>query len=307
MVVAVAEAKLLILQVDVPAHGLGHPEIKGRAVYGGGGAVGEDAFPDLQIARGVEPEDLLHGLAAAGEVEVAVVRGGVKGILIAHGLIVDAEIRATLGEGIGHGEAEIAGEALLPVGREAGELHGIVPHDLGVPHHVVIALEAAVQAGLAVILIQLVFPAVEGEAGPGNAVADTPDHPAEMAAPCLVFRGGIVAQDHVGDAAVLIGHADCLDIGAVVEHGAACAAGIGDGIGFCLFSGGDFTEGTYCNRHGVPPKIFVAWIVSQTRKKENAFRCVLTNIHILFIVRTTKRIRRARAWRLWLSARYLWT
>ena len=192
------------------------------------------------------------------------VGGGKEGVLIRDGVVFDLERRALRAEGIGHRDLKIAGEALLHIRREAVKAHRVLAQNLGVPHIVVITPGAAVQAGLAVIFLKPVLLAVQGEARAADAVADAPDHAAEMTFSGLIARRAVVAQHHVGQAAVPVGHADRLDIGAVVKQGAACADGIGDGICPDLFSGGESAEGMNSNSHKKTSCIVFVWIVPQT-------------------------------------------
>ena len=115
------------------------------------------------------------------QVEVGVVGQVEQGIpLLGGGGVMDNE-GVLLRQAVAHLHVQPAGIALLPRRGGAGKHHDVI-HVLGapLPQPAVKAACPAVQVVFAVIGGQRVFPAVEREGGPRNAVGDPPDGAAEM-------------------------------------------------------------------------------------------------------------------------------
>ena len=130
------------------------------------------------------------------------------------------------GQGVAHRDFHVAGEAVLAVGAVRLQQQS-VPKRLD---RIALAGKAAVQVVAAVVGLQLVRPAVQGE---GRAL-DAVGVPAHKGAAVgggvqLVFLDGVVAQHHVHRAAPRRDD-DVLDDGPIVQHADRQAAGIGQNI-----------------------------------------------------------------------------
>jgi len=147
------------------------------------------------------------------------------GLAIGGGAEVHAE-GVVLGEGVDGGDREVAGEALLAVLAEVGELEGgaeLAGHRTGRPGDLVEAL-AAVQAVLAVVDRQAELLPVEGEAALGDAVAVAPDEAAEVGALRRVVVQVVEPEHHVVEVAARVRHVQR-------HHGAAVTRDAGHHAG----------------------------------------------------------------------------
>ena len=90
------------------------------------------------------------------------------------------------------------------------------------------ALAAAVQRVGAVVLRELVCPAVDGETSAGDAVGVAADGDAEVILRRFVLRGRVVAEDDVSEFPSAVGHDERLQRGAVSQHARGNAAAIAE-------------------------------------------------------------------------------
>ena len=94
VVIAAHVAQLLVIGVYVPAQGLLGGEVEGCARHGPGHGRGDAVRSHGGVAAGGQPEAVAHHVAAAVEVEVAVVGDVAVGVLVAGGLVADGEVRS---------------------------------------------------------------------------------------------------------------------------------------------------------------------------------------------------------------------
>ena len=195
MVIAAHVAQLLVVGVDVPADGFLGGEIEGtaghRAGHGGGDAVGSHGG----VAAGGEPEAVVHGVAAAVEVEVAVVGQVAVGGLIGGRLIVQGE--ALLGEGVCDLGRQAAGEAALPVKGGVSKGDGALAGLPGLEALLVKTGGAAVELLGTLVGRQGNDAPVDHAAGPGDAVGVPANDRAQISAVVLIAADAVVAQHHV--------------------------------------------------------------------------------------------------------------
>ena len=231
VVVALAEAQLLVVGVDVLPDGFRRGEVERCAGHGSNLAGGHEGGIDGGVVVGIEAEQMVSdGGAVAVEVEVEVAAGVDDGFLVRGGSPLHGQLAAG-GEGVLHLTLDGAGEASLAVG--AHERHGdaVVGHFLHVHHLVlpahVVALEAellgveratAVQAVAEVVLRQLVLCAVEGNLTSGDTVGIASDGGAEVTLDGAVGLDAGLADADVLQLALLVGHHDADHACAEVRH-----------------------------------------------------------------------------------------
>ena len=121
-----------------------------------------------------------------------------------------------VGDRIDHAQRHRARIALLAVLEHVGHLNRGVVDLLGVEHHEARALLAAVQRVRPVVGGQLVFLAVEREFRLADAVGVAADERAHGGLAGLQLVDRLVAERHVAEHALLVGHQDLLDLGAPV-------------------------------------------------------------------------------------------
>ena len=164
---------------------------------------------------------------------------------------------AVVVEGVGAFYAEVAGIIALAVGRYAAEAYAAV-HYLGVPQEVVEALEAAVQMVVAVVALQLQRLAVEREAALADAVAVAAYQRAQIAAGMLVGMHVVAAQQHVGELAGVVGHAQLDYRRAVIDYGYICALGVGYAVEGYFLAALQSAELSGGNCHVVHPPVKIS-------------------------------------------------
>ena len=143
---------------------------KGCALDAGDFAGGDHAVIHRRVARGSQPEDVIERGAAAGEVEI-----GMAGQIDGSGLVggrgeVEAQL-VRIGQGVNHLGGEVAREAALAGFAQVGQFQSGGVFGRGQRARLPDRFsEHAVQVIGAVVGDQLVFDAIEGEAGIGNAI-----------------------------------------------------------------------------------------------------------------------------------------
>ena len=128
-----------------------------------------------------------------------------------------------------HAYLQIAGEAFLTIGRQAGECQSAF-HFLHIEEALIKALGAAVELVLALTGYQIVGLAVQREGGVADAVAHTADACAEEAAVLLIFQSGIVAKGDVHQFAITIRDQKGLQGAAIVKNHSFTACIVADAI-----------------------------------------------------------------------------
>ena len=147
---------------------------------------------------------MAHGVAAAVEVEIGVAGNVAVGGLIALRLIAQAEGGG--GEGVGDAQGQLAGEAALAGGGGVGEGDGVFAVLPALEHPAAEAPGTAMELLGALVGLQGDAHAVDEAARAGDAVGVPPDHRAHIAAVVLVPGHAVVAQHHVHQIAVPVGH-----------------------------------------------------------------------------------------------------
>ena len=221
--------------VDFPADEFARSEVHGRVRHRQNGTGGTALIVAFQIAGSVDAQLLVQHIAAAVQIEVAVVGQVHDGVRVGRDAVIHAEC-IVLGEGIAHRDLQVAGESILAVGafgfHEQGVAKGFDTVEL--------AIEAAVQVVGAVVGFQLIGLAAHVEHGVLDAVG-VPAHERAAAGTAGRFKVldvigvGVVAQHHIHRPA-LGGHPDILDDTAVVQHTDRQPAGVRDDVFIDLFA-----------------------------------------------------------------------
>ena len=215
--------------VDLPADELARGEVHGRVRHRQNGTGGTALIVAFQIAGGIDAQLLVQHVAAAVQIEVAVVGQVHDGVRVGRDAVIHAEC-IVLGEGIAHRDLQVAGESILAVGafgfHEQGVAKGFDPVEL--------AVEAAVQVVGAVVSLQLVGRAAHAELCILNAVGVAPHERTAAGAGRgqevrLVIGHGVVADHHI-HRAVFGRYDNVFDHTAVVQHTHRQSAGVGQGI-----------------------------------------------------------------------------
>ena len=225
VVIPAGKAQLIPGRVDRLADGAAGAEIHGRAVHGQDPPGGQSPLPDFQKLRTVQCELLLQNSARVvpRQIEIAMVGEIDDGFPVAHALIENPQTVVVLQQ-ISDADAQIAGEAALPVRAEPEKAHA-VRQKLRLPELLVEAeREIAVQIGAVVVVRERIAHTVQREGGAGDPVGMAANGGAEKAAVRLVLREGVVAEHHIPAAAVRAGDEEAHENGAVVgDHGAHAA------------------------------------------------------------------------------------
>ena len=239
MVVARAVGDLLVVGVDPVADGRELAEVERRAGHGADLAGRDELGVDGREGVGVEHQLVVEDRAAvvAAEVEVGVLREVDRRGLVRRRLVLEDDL-VVVGEEVGDGGGEGAGEALLAVrahAREHDALAALVGERLGVPDHLVEPDVAAVERVRPVVRRQLVGLAVELELGPADPIPVPADDGAEVRVGLAVGVGGVArdrveAEDDVVEVAVGIGDEERGEDAAVVRRLHHEAVRVRDGV-----------------------------------------------------------------------------
>ena len=195
VVIAAAAAQLGVIRADVPAQGLFGGEVEGGAGGGRAHGGGDAVIADGGVAPGGQPEGVAHGVAAAVEVEVAVVGDVAEGGLVAGGLVAQGEPPPV--QSAGNPQGQRAGKAPLAVGGDVPQGHGALPGLQHAEHPVAEARGPAVELLGPLVGLQRHPPPVDEAGGPGDAVGVPPHSGPQVAAADLVVLHPVEAQHHV--------------------------------------------------------------------------------------------------------------
>ncbi len=232
-------------------------QVERGAIERDGAARGNQVLVGLGVGIGRDGQAVIKHGTGAVEVEVAVVRhadgrAGRRRAVVGHG---DGARAVEL---IGHVHVDLAGEALVAVGREQAELNGAAVLELLGAHDLPLAREpvvrAAVVAVLAVVLAQLVRSAVELEGGAGDAVDHAPDDGADKLPARHVARRVVVAQHHVHELAGRARHLSGDEARAHIGYGDLHAGLVRDREELCFSPIGEPPECTTVDLHVVLPE-----------------------------------------------------
>nr|WP_254453605.1 hypothetical protein [Siccirubricoccus sp. G192] len=197
MVVAAGDPQLRIGLADARADAAGCQEIEGRAGHRTQLPGRDQGRIHGREASGGKGERMVQDVAAAGQVEVAVVGEVEHGRPAGAGLIVDRE-RAIPCQRIAHRNPQRAGEALVAVRAEMREGQRTAARlRRRLPQRPVEALRPAMQRIRRVVHRDPVVLALQREAAIGDAVGEAADGGAEIAVIGQVFGGGGETQHHL--------------------------------------------------------------------------------------------------------------
>ena len=215
--------------VDLPADELARGEVHGRVRHRQNGTGGTALIVAFQIAGSVDAQLLVQHVAAAVQIEVAVIGQVHDGVRVGRDAVIHAEC-IVLGEGIAHRDLQVAGEPVLTVGafglHEQGVAKGFDPVEL--------AAEAAVEVVGAVVGLQLIGLAPHGKYCILDAVG-VAAHKGTAAGAAggvevrLVVCHGVVTHHHV-HRAVFGRHDDAFDHATVVQYADGQPTGVGQDI-----------------------------------------------------------------------------
>ena len=194
-----------------------------------------------------------RAVVVSGEVEIGVIRHVDDGRLVGRRLIVERQVAVVVPRD-GHVRRQIAGEVLLHIGGNVVELDGIhrIPRDgRRLPDLLLEAGFAAMQGIFAVVLVEVIFRAVEGEAAAADAVREAPDGIAHRAVAALIMRQRIEAEGNVRQLAVLVRHENIGYNRAEVKHGHGRAGMVRQGIHRHVLTVLGRAERAGGNRHSV--------------------------------------------------------
>src|SRR5450830_1245508 len=220
MVVTAPDAQLLMRQGDVVADDGTLAQVERRARHVRQFACGNSPRIDGQVAVRIDRQRMAEDTALPRQIEIAVVGQVDWRGLVRHGVVAQVQ-RVVVIQLIGQRHAELARVAVFAVRTAARErdAYRIVPGErLGLPHHLVKALDAAMQVIRRVIHGQLVILAVQTETSLGDAVAVTADDGAQEGAVLQIRFEALETEHHVGKFAVAVRHVDFADDGAKVQH-----------------------------------------------------------------------------------------
>ena len=240
MIVAQAAAQLFVVGLDARADGRGLPEVEGGA-GDGPQAIQRDRFTVDLVAKDV-------AVSRAPQIEVAVLGQVDDRVLVRRGFDLQPEF-VVVGERVHDVRREGAGKAFLAVRADVAHRHGGTLRRgllVRLPDALVETARPAVQGVGPVIGRHVVFPAVQRERAPGDAVGIAADERSEKGA-ALQIRGREVilqpveAQHHVAELAVAVGHLERDDDAAVIGDAGLAAAGVTQGVDL---HGGSFACGS---------------------------------------------------------------
>ena len=216
MVVARGEPKLLKIGIDLRADRFLCAKVEWRAVHTEDAPRGELLLADLGEAVGIQPYCVIEHIGAVltVEVEVGVIGEVDHGVLVANGGILDLE-RVVLRQAIQHRSIERAGITLLRRRTFNREFNRVI-FDNAIKEAV---CKRAVKMVFALILLQVIGLAVQGECGVADAVRVSSDKRTEKAAALFIIGSVLIAEGDVPKHAVPIGHNDTLYRTAVINDG----------------------------------------------------------------------------------------
>ncbi len=234
MVITLAVAHLLTIGLDILSDALGLREIERRSLHGSDFAGGHESAVHGREVAGVNLEDILFDAVAgrvSGEVEIGVVGHVDDGGRIGSGLVGNLQ-GVVVREGVGHRGFYGTGEVAVPVRGFAQEFHMMF---IGFQDGIYLVLPAvgpAVQAVAVVVLRQLVFHPVQGEAALVDAIGVAADGGAEVRLVVLreIIGHLVEAQHHVLQFSVFVRNHDGDDAAAEVGDAHLHALGVGEGI-----------------------------------------------------------------------------
>ena len=157
----------------------------------------------------------------AREIEVRVVSQIDHGFLVGGGGVFDLQ-RVCIRPGIRDGDFQISGKAFFAVFAEVGKLKQLavfLGKSFGCPYRFVEALDAAVQAVLAVVFRKRVGLAVQHKLRMADAVSVAANQRAEITFVIHVPVDSIVTEDHVGELAAAVRNLERDDCPAIVRDG----------------------------------------------------------------------------------------
>ena len=231
VVVAALELQALVIGVDILADGLCLAEVEGSTLgvaLLAGGDVGGVAGAEIAAGDG---QQLLHGqvgMVVASQIEVAVVGQVEDGGAVALALVGDVQ-GAHAVQLIADTDEGTAGEALVAFGQVQPQGDGAVADEFHMPQALVEAVGAAVEGGGVLVGGQVEGLAIQLEGSVCDAVCAAAHSGAKVALALPVAVDVVVAQDHVGHAAVLVGDPQADQSGAVIGDVSGDAAA-GDGV-----------------------------------------------------------------------------
>ena len=181
--------------VDFLADKLAGGKVHGGVCHGQDVAGGAGGIVAFQIAGSVDAQLLVQHIAAAVQIEVAVVGQVYKGVGVRGHTVVHAE-GVVVGEGIAHRDLQRAGKAVLAIGAYGFHQQGIAE----ILHLIDFPGKTAVQVVFAVVFFQLVGLAAQGKDGVLDAVG-VPPHKCAAAGTAggieviFIVGKGVVAQE----------------------------------------------------------------------------------------------------------------
>lgn len=243
VVVAVSVTELDVVGVDVLPDGFGRRiEIKGRTRGNVGYlARGHKRTIDGRHTRGIEPKGMRENIvvAVAREVEIGVVghiddRGGIGG-----GGIVHME-RVVVGEGVGTGRYDIAGETVVAIGGVDREAQGMSVYLLCLIDLVLPARGSAVEGMTIVVGEQLVGRTVDSNTPVVETVGIPPDTGTEIGRDSLIVTDIVETEYYIPHSAGAVGYKDRNNTSAEVGNTNLHTIGVGEGIEGCglILAGG---------------------------------------------------------------------
>ena len=243
--------------VDLLADGLTGSKIHGGVHHGQDVAGGAGGVVALQIAGGVDAQLLVQHIAAAVQIEVAVVGQVYDRVSVRGHTVVHAE-GVVVSEGIAHRDLQGAGKAVLAVRAYGFHQQGVAE----VLHLIDFPGKTAVQMVLAAIFFQLIGLAAQGKDGVLDAVGVAPHKSTAAGAAgrgevVFVICHGVVTQHHI-HRAVLGRDDDIFDHAAVIQHTDGHTAGVREDILGNISALFGHTEGlgTDLCHWASPPKAF---------------------------------------------------
>lgn len=207
-VVTAAVLELLVVGIDTLADHVRLAEIERRALDGAYLARGNQTLVGGGDGIGLDGQHIVGDGAAALalEVEERVVRHVNDGRSVSLGQIEHLKL-VVGGEGVGHGNVEVARETVLAVGRQIVQ-HDRVGFDVHhIPHDHIHTAVAAVQGLAVAVLRSVVLLAVERETAAVDAVGHAAHHGAEKTLARIVDIAVefVVTQHYVGHLTVAVG------------------------------------------------------------------------------------------------------
>ena len=151
---------------------------------------------------------MIQDVAFAGQIEIGMLREVQHRVLIRGRCVLQLQ-RVVLGKRISRFDRQGARVAFLAIFACVAKLERWAVQgrkDSWLPDHLIEALKAAMQGIGTVIDRQRVFLAVERKLALGDPVPVTPDHGAKVGAVLNVIRQVVVAEHHIIEVAVPVGH-----------------------------------------------------------------------------------------------------